>query len=141
MVLVVRTTTADPQPSVTRAPAALPAAAPAAHAPALTNAELTATVQRYCVVCHNDRLLTGNLTLQTLDVGKVAAQPETAEKAEKMIRKLRAEMMPPPGAPRPAGDTLGQLVEALERNIDAAFKADPNPGTRMFQRLNRAEYE
>ena len=56
-----------------------------------------------------------------------------------MIRKLRAEMMPLPGAPRPGGDTLRALVETIEQVIDRGAK--PNPGTRTFQRLNRAEYE
>jgi hypothetical protein len=110
-------------------------------APALTAVELTASVRQYCVVCHNDQLLTGNLSLQTFDVAQVAGQAEPTEKAEKMIRKLRAEMMPPPGAPRPGGDTLTQLVETLEKSIDAAFRQNPNPGYRTFQRLNRAEYE
>src|SRR5687767_14375549 len=118
--------------------AAVPATGPAAT---LTAAELTAAVQRYCVVCHNDQLLTGNLSLQTFDVAQVAGRAEPTEKAEKMIRKLRAEMMPPPGAPRPGGDTLTQLVETLEKSIDAAFRENPNPGYRTFQRLNRAEYE
>src|SRR5262249_27234909 len=57
----------------------------------------------------------------------------------KMIRKLRSEMMPLPGAPRPGGDTLTQLVATIEQVIDRAAK--PNPGNRTFQRLNRAEYE
>src|SRR5689334_16553225 len=62
--------------------------------PALTPAELTGIVQRYCVVCHNDRLLTGNMSLQDLDVANPLAK---APLAEKMIQKLRAGMMPPPG--------------------------------------------
>ena len=60
--------------------------------------------------------------------------------AEKMIVKLRAGMMPPPGVARPAGDTLQALVEALEEQIDAAAARSPNPGGRTFQRLNQAEY-
>ena len=104
--------------------------------PALSAAELTAVVQRYCAVCHNDQLLTGNLSLQRFDV---AAAPAQAATAEKMIVKLRAGMMPPPGAPRPSPDTLLELVETLERSLDAAHAAAPNPGSRMFQRLNRAE--
>jgi cytochrome c5 len=105
---------------------------------ALTPAELTAVVQRYCQVCHNDQLLTGNMSLQGFDV----ADPMTrAETAEKMIQKLRAGMMPPPGAPRPGADTLAELVQTLERTLDRAAAAAPNPGARSFQRLNRAEYE
>ena len=66
-------------------------------------------VLRYCVVCHNDVALTGNLSLQAFDV---TAAPQMAETAEKIIVKLRAGMMPPPGMPRPGADTLLALVEA-----------------------------
>ena len=98
---------------------------------------LTDMVQQYCQVCHNDALMTGNLSLQGFDVD---AAPEMAETAEKMIRKLRAGMMPPRGFPRPGGDSLVALVEALETNIDEAAERNPNPGSRTFQRLNRAEF-
>ena len=57
-----------------------------------------------------------------------------------MIRKLRADIMPPPGARRPAGDTLMLLVQTMENVIDKAAST-PNPGPRGFQRLNRPEYE
>ena len=95
-------------------------------------------VQEYCVRCHNERMLRGNLSLEgfTLD-----AAEETGAVAEMMIRKLRADMMPPPGARRPSGDSLLVLVESLEAHMDEAAAADPNPGGRTFQRLNRAEYE
>ena len=58
-----------------------------------------------------------------------------------MIRKLRTAMMPPPGRPRPGADTLLALVETLEQTVDEFAEANPNPGSRSFQRLNRAEYE
>ena len=105
--------------------------------PAVASAALTEVVQRYCVVCHNDQMLTGNLSLTSFDVEKAA---ERAETAEKMIRKLRAGMMPPPGAPRPSPDTLLTLVETLESRIDQVAKTAPQPGLRRFPRLNRAEY-
>src|SRR5205085_1836849 len=59
---------------------------------------------------------------------------------EKMIRKLRAGMMPPPGARRPDEASLRALADAIETRIDRAAAAKPNPGWRPFQRLNRAEY-
>ena len=107
-------------------------------APDVSPEALTAVVQRYCQVCHNAQLLTGNLSLEGFDV---AAAPELAETAEKMIKKLRAGMMPPPGMPRPGGDTLLALVETLEEVIDETAARNPHPGVRPFQRLNRAEYE
>jgi hypothetical protein len=113
----------------------LPALAPS-HSHAIAPEDLNAVVQQYCVVCHNDALLTGRLTLQTFDVAAAAAQAPTAEK---MIRKLRAGMMPPPGLPRPAGDTLVQLVQTLENTVDAAARANPNVGVRRFPRLSEID--
>jgi hypothetical protein len=101
-------------------------------------AEFNDVVQRYCVMCHNDQLQTGNLSLQQFDV---AQAPDQAEIAEQMIRKLRADMMPPPGVPRPGGDTLVALVRTLEELVDEAAAIRPNPGSRPFQRLNQPEYE
>ena len=113
-------------------------ATPALHdnaAPAVSSEALTAVVRQYCRVCHNEQLMTGNLSLDGFDVDAAG------ETAERMIRKLRAGMMPPPNMPRPSADTLLALVETLESVVDEAAAADPNPGTRRFQRLNQAEYE
>ncbi len=95
-------------------------------------------VQQYCVRCHNERRLIGNLNLEEFD----AADP-TANRpvAEKMIRKLRAGMMPPPGNRRPPEDEVTAFVAGMEETIDEAAARSPNPGHRTFQRLNRAEYE
>ncbi|WP_420636705.1 DUF1592 domain-containing protein [Candidatus Palauibacter sp.] len=125
----------DAAPSAPVAPTPPPVVAPIAPP---TGASLNDVVQRYCARCHNERLLRGNLTLETFDV---EAAHERAPTAEKMIRKLRAGMMPPPGQRRPSPDTLLALVETLETVVDRAAARDPNPGARRFQRLNRAEYE
>jgi hypothetical protein len=99
-------------------------------------AALDSTVQRYCGSCHNPTMKRGNLNLRSYAID---AAPQATDVTEKMIRKLRAEMMPPPGSKRPGGDTLLALVETLEQTVDAA--ATMNPGARVFQRLNRPEYE
>ncbi|MDZ7778903.1 MAG: DUF1592 domain-containing protein [Gemmatimonadota bacterium] len=95
-------------------------------------------IDRYCVRCHSERRMQGNMSLESFDAGTPFEDPVLSEK---MVVKLRAEMMPPPGANRPAGDSLTALVESLEQRLDSAAFADPNPGGRTFQRLNRAEYE
>jgi hypothetical protein len=97
-----------------------------------------AVVQESCGLCHNDVSLSGNMSLDRFDV---AAPERDAELAEKMIRKLRAGMMPPADVPRPSGESLEALVSELETRIDRKAEASPNPGRRTFQRLNRAEYE
>jgi hypothetical protein len=107
---------------------------------ALAQAELTTVVRSYCSSCHNERSRAGNLSLVGFDVAAAAQTPASIDTSEKMIRKLRAKMMPPPGSRRPEGDTLRVLAESLEATIDSAAAAKPNPGHRTFQRLNRAEY-
>ncbi len=115
------------------------------HAPAPSPATVTSVaadpndiVQGVCTNCHNSRRFAGNLDLEPFNVDAAA---EEAETAEKMIRKLRAGMMPPPGVRRPAEEDLLELVETLEDIVDDAAARNPNPGGRTFQRLNRPEYE
>src|SRR5438874_2486464 len=57
-----------------------------------------ALLDQYCVTCHNDKTRTANFSLQKEDINSVADHPEVWER---VIRKLRAGMMPPPGMPRP----------------------------------------
>ncbi|MDH3224099.1 MAG: DUF1587 domain-containing protein, partial [Gemmatimonadota bacterium] len=109
--------------------------------PAVPDVEASASaevVETYCTRCHNDRRLRGNLSLEGFDPAVAESDPETAER---MIRKLRAGMMPPLSAQRPGGDTLQALAASMEARIDHAARGRPMPGTRPFQRLNRAEYE
>jgi hypothetical protein len=94
-------------------------------------------VTQYCAGCHSDRAKAGGLSLQ----GWTPANAETSlETTEKMIRKLRAGMMPPAGARRPEEAQLTQLASSLEQRMDLLAGPTPDPGWRPFQRLNRAEY-
>ena len=77
----------------------------------------------------------------SLESFEVAQADENSELAEKVIRKLRAGMMPPAGVQRPDESALASLATLLETRIDEASAASRNPGRRTFQRLNRAEYE
>ena len=107
-------------------------------APAVGDPSDNEVVQEFCVRCHNDRRLFGNMSLERFDAGDA---PANGELAEKMIRKLRAGLMPPPGARRPDEPVLTGLMESLESQMDRAAASNPNPGRRTFQRLNRAEYQ
>lgn len=96
----------------------------------------TAMVKQYCASCHSDRAKAGGLSLASYDA---AAAADDAELTEKIIRKLRAGMMPPAGARRPPPAQLSALTVALETRVDRASDLT-RPGARVFQRLNRAEY-
>jgi mono/diheme cytochrome c family protein len=113
-------------------------AQPSAAPPAESSADpQTALVRQYCAGCHSERGKAGGLSLASFEA---AAAAQHADVSEKMIRKVRAGMMPPPGARRPEPEALLALAESLETRIDKAAAAAPNPGRRPFQRLNRAEY-
>jgi mono/diheme cytochrome c family protein len=110
----------------------------ASHASeALSPESQNAVVKQYCTTCHNDKMKAGGLTLVEFDASQT---DQKADVAEKMIRKLRAGMMPPAGMKRPDEATIASFVSALESKMDAMSAAHPNPGWRPFQRLNRAEY-
>jgi hypothetical protein len=97
-----------------------------------------AVFDQYCVTCHNQKTRTAGVDLQTLDVTKLSAN---AELAEKIIAKIRAGSMPPPGVPRPDPETYRRMAASLEGEMDRAWAANPNPGRiGAVHRLNRAEY-
>ena len=98
---------------------------------------MSLVIQQYCVLCHNDVILQAGMSLQHFDVNHPEMNPVLAEK---MILKLRAGMMPPQEAPKPDKETLQLLVKSIETKLDKAARKRNDPGTRPFQRLNRAEY-
>lgn len=103
-----------------------------------SKASQRALLDKYCVSCHNDRLKTGGLTLTALDIADIASHTETWEK---VVRKLRAGLMPPAGAPRPDEATAEDLAAWFETELDRVAATRPDPGrTETFHRLNRAEY-
>ncbi len=107
------------------------------RSPRVPSVSLNEVVKTYCARCHNDNQRRGNLSLDAFDAG---AAPRMGDVAEKIVAKLRSGMMPPSGQRRPQGDTLAALTQSLESQLDSAAAANPNPGYRTFQRLNRAEY-
>ena len=106
-----------------------------AEAGAASAAAQRALIQQYCVTCHNDRTKSANLTLENMDPAAAGDRPELWER---VVRKLRAGVMPPPGVRRPDLAAYNGLTEWLETQIDG--KAKVNPGTVVLHRLNRAEY-
>ena len=120
-------------------------AMPRASAPQASASDASSTiaaadrgvVDKYCVSCHNQRLKTSGLALDTAELSDVAAHPEVWEK---VIRKVGAGMMPPAGVPRPDDAAKRALISRLEGVLDNAAKARPNPGRPLVHRLNRAEY-
>jgi hypothetical protein len=96
-----------------------------------------ALVGRYCLDCHNSAERAGDLSLERADLARVGENPELWEA---VVRKLRVAMMPPPDAPQPDASARTAFVSWLERRLDRAAAASPDPGPSLLRRLNRAEY-
>src|SRR5579871_1330616 len=96
-----------------------------------------AVLKQYCITCHNEKLKTGGLELDKIDLNHVSANAETCEK---VARKLRAGMMPPAGARRPDRKTLDGFAAYVETALDTAAAAHSNPGRAPLHRMNRGEY-
>jgi hypothetical protein len=113
-----------------------PVPLPSHEQPALSSKSF---VDTYCATCHNQRLKTGGLTLDTLDIDNVGAH---AAEWEKVVVKLRAGLMPPAGVRRPSQTVIDEFTASLEAALDRAAAVNPNPGrTEPLHRLNRAEYQ
>ncbi|HVW86346.1 MAG TPA: DUF1587 domain-containing protein, partial [Bryobacteraceae bacterium] len=99
---------------------------------------LRAFVERYCTGCHNDKVKTAGLALNTIDGQNISQHTAVWER---VARKLRARTMPPAGLPRPDESTYESVVSSLESSLDHLAAAKPDPGrTDTFRRLNRTEY-
>jgi mono/diheme cytochrome c family protein len=114
-----------PQPSAAPAPSASPA-----------QGQL-ATIQQYCVACHNDRVKTAGVTFQGITAESITQHPDVFEKA---VRKLRGRVMPPPGSRQPDGAAVDSLVTWLETALDRSAAQAHVSDRVVLHRLNRKEY-
>jgi hypothetical protein len=107
-----------------------------AGTPSLASAAQQQLLEQYCRGCHNYEDFAGGMELEVFDPSKAH---EEAALTEKMLKKLRAGMMPPAGKPRPDFATVQAFASALESEIDAHAK--PSLSTPHLHRLNRTEYQ
>jgi len=128
--------TSAPKPATAdaTAPVRLAAATPAAPT-AQSVAKQQAVFDEYCMECHNSKARVGNLSIQELKLSHVG---DNRKEWEKIVKKLRAGMMPPAGQDRPDAPTYKGLITWLENELDRnAIPYMPPPG---LHRMNRTEY-
>lgn len=110
----------------------------ATSALAQDNVDSGALLGDYCTKCHNLEDYSGGIDLEGMDAHALAEFPEIGEK---VIKRLRAGMMPPAGEERPDYEIVQALAASLENAIDEQALAEgqhlPAPG---LHRLNRTEY-
>jgi hypothetical protein len=110
-------------------------------AAAQTLASQQALLNQYCVTCHNQKLKTAGLLLDQMDLSHVSVNSSASERAawEKVVRKLRAGLMPPSGVPRPPAAAYESLTVAIENGLDRPA-VHPKLAAAGFHRMNRTEY-
>jgi hypothetical protein len=104
--------------------------------PSADHSEVDGLIDEYCTGCHNFEDYSGGIDLEGLGPDNIQTAPDVGEK---VIKRLRAGMMPPVGEPRPDVETMQALAAALETQIDS--HADIKPGRPGLHRLNRTEYQ
>jgi len=113
-------------------------AAEPGNGPFAVSAKDRAFLKQYCVTCHNEKLKTGGLTLDRIDLDDVS---QSGEILEKVVRKVWSGSMPPAKAPRAEKPVVKAFLASLETSLDLEAAAHPNPGRPgMLHRLNRTEY-
>jgi len=94
-------------------------------------------LDRYCASCHSETAKTAGIVLQNAGASSPASRPDLWEK---VLRKLNAGEMPPPGMPRPDTASLKTFTAGIVSDLDAAARAAPYAGRPVIRRLNRLEY-
>jgi Protein of unknown function (DUF1592)/Protein of unknown function (DUF1588)/Protein of unknown function (DUF1587)/Protein of unknown function (DUF1585)/Protein of unknown function (DUF1595) len=108
------------------------------HPPAFaTEQSQRAFLNQYCAYCHNDQTKSGSMSLSKFDLVHIT---RNGDLPEKMIKKVRVGLMPPPGMPRPKPAVLNAFAASLETAIDREAVLHPDPGRPPLHRLNRTEY-
>ena len=102
-----------------------------------TTSAQKAFLSQYCLGCHNQTTKAAGLLLDKMDVAHVGVDAQTWEK---VVRKLRAGMMPPAGAKHPDKTTTETFVSWLESELDRSSVGRPDFGSPGLHRLNRVEY-
>ena len=130
---------ASHEPALSQSPATPTSSAVQGTASAIesSTAKSRALLDQYCVTCHSDRLKTANLSLEHLDLANVGDDPALWER---VVRKLRAGVMPPPDVRRPTLAEYEGLRDFLEAQLDRHAAGRVNPGAVVLHRLNRTEY-
>src|SRR5688572_5333551 len=114
-------------------------AVPAVQAQVATPHQARITFDNYCAGCHSPRRRTAGMVINPEGVTAVETD---AERWEKVLVKLRAGNMPPPGRSRPDQATYDAVAGFLERELDRAAASKPNAGTvPPLHRLTRTEYQ
>ena len=96
-------------------------------------------LKAYCFECHGEGLKEANLALDQAPA--TGADQKQRDVWWKVLKNLRAGVMPPAGSPRPTAHEQETIANGIKFGVFGINPADPDPGRNGVRRLNRREYD
>ncbi|MDA1274818.1 MAG: DUF1592 domain-containing protein [Verrucomicrobia bacterium] len=91
----------------------------------------------YCYDCHGDGTKKGGIAFDELNPGNALQERDLWLK---VIKNLRAGLMPPEKKPHPSADQIRQIVDWIKYDAFGIDPENPDPGSVALHRMNRTEY-
>lgn len=92
----------------------------------------------YCSDCHADGANEGNV-----DIGAFLKRSDHQQDTlfwDKLLRNIRADVMPPADMDQPSRDEIARLAEWVKSEVYQIDESNPDPGPALVRRINRNEY-
>jgi cytochrome c553 len=131
--------TAAPEPPPTAASTPASAAAVAKTGAPGFDKDVQPVLVQVCNNCHNPQVNSGNLNITPYF--QASSITSNRDGWAKILAKLKAGEMPPPGIPGPTPEAMATLISVVQSELAKADQNQkPDPGRTMAHRLNRNEY-
>ena len=111
--------------------------ASAADAAAQFRQDIQPILKEYCSDCHADGAKKGEVSFDEFKNDAELLKPELWSK---VLKNVRAGLMPPEKKPKPSAEQLAQLEKWIKHSAFGLDPANPDPGRVTVRRLNRVEY-
>ncbi len=95
-------------------------------------------LEDYCYGCHGNGVKKGGIVLDSFASDQALLRNH--ELWSRVLKNVRAGIMPPAGKPRPAGEEQRLLEEWIKYGALGIDRKNPDPGRVTVRRLNRNEY-
>lgn len=95
-------------------------------------------LREFCFDCHGDGVAKGRVSFDQYPSDEALMQDR--ELWQKVLRNVRAGLMPPDKKPQPSRGQKARLESWIKQAVFLTNPADPDPGRVTVRRLNRAEY-
>lgn len=94
-------------------------------------------LQEHCYGCHGNGSKKGQVAFDKLESDASIVDPILWFK---VLKNVRAGLMPPPGEPRPSSQELAKIENWIKFSAFGLDPKNPDPGRVTVRRLNRTEY-